>query len=89
MKPQTTVAAVLHKESYELLSPYIDTYVKEERSGKHIYGSSFEQVGAFLVVEVTPEITGEKLKDPMKIFIPLGCVKFMIEGVGGQVQNLL
>lgn len=82
MKSKKTVAIVLHKDAYELLSPYIDPYVKEERSGKHIYGVAFEQVGAFLSISTTPELTGGNIKDPMKIFVPLNCVKFMVEGVG-------
>lgn len=82
MKSKKTVAVVLTDEGYKFLSPYIDPYTKEERSGKHIYGESFEQVGAFFVIKATPEITGGKIKDPMKIFIPVQCVKFAVEGVG-------
>lgn len=75
-----TVAVVLTKEGYDFLTPYIDPYVKEDPAGKHIYGESFEQVGAFFVIKATPEITGDKIKDPMKIFIPAQCVKFAVEG---------
>lgn len=82
MKPMKSVAVVLIKEAYEFLSPYIDPYVKEERSGRHIYGKSFEQVGAFFVIEATPETTGDKIKDPMKIFIPVQYVNFAVEGAG-------
>ncbi|GFE56743.1 hypothetical protein [Geobacter sp. AOG1] len=80
MKNKKSVAVVLTKESYEFLSPYIDPYVKDERSGKHIYGESFEQVGAFFVVIVAPETTGDKIRSPMKLFIPVQYVKFAVEG---------
>jgi hypothetical protein len=82
MKSKKTVAVVLTEDGYRFLAPYIDPYTKDERSGKHIYGESFEQVGAFFVIKATPEITGDKIKDPMRIFIPLQCVKFAVEGVG-------
>lgn len=82
MKPKKTVAVVLTDEGYKYLSSYIDPYIKEERSGKHIYGESFEQVGAFFVIKAVPETTGDKIKDPLRIFIPVHCVKFAVEGVG-------
>ncbi|OPY78175.1 MAG: hypothetical protein A4E65_02391 [Syntrophorhabdus sp. PtaU1.Bin153] len=72
-----TCGILLDEMAYLELSPALDPYVQEGRTGKYIYGSECHTDGFFIHVTIPPSFIKGAASDTMVICIPVRFVKFM------------
>lgn len=73
-------AVILTESGIAELGEYIAPYLRDGRNGKLIHCSEAVQNGNFIDIIVDPSQTTGRVKDRMKISVPLHFVKFMATG---------
>lgn len=70
---------LLFDNAYEHLDEALKHYVQTGPIGKYFYCTDAGPDGAFFKMSFQPEQVGDRIRDPMTIWIPIQFVKFWVK----------